>query len=169
MTDSLVLIDSRSAQCFRKPVCGKIFWHGRKRHSALICEHSRLWMTQCFLHRVDGGAIFSRAQKCPFHKGFRNVVRFHLMLWTICAFELHVARAAQRRALGIERRVCSRTLAVNRSQCFLLSLWCNPDAVHVDPRRSLFRHRHIPWLGGQQMAKKRKAKKAKKAKARKKK
>ena len=63
--------------------------------------------------------------------------------------------------------VWARARSVRWSQCFLLSRWCNPNAVHVDPRLHCSDIATSRGLGGQQMAKKRKAKKAKKARKKK--
>ncbi|WP_137044430.1 hypothetical protein [Pseudolabrys sp. FHR47] len=69
-----------------------------------------------------------------------------------------------------QRRRAAYAHESNESLFFFLR-WCKPIVVQVDPRPHLCDTRHSKWLGGQQMAKRKKkaVKTAKKAKKKKKK
>jgi len=115
------------------------------------------------------GAL-ATCKKCLFHRIFLNSFadagdetqgkrcRLRCVASLLCEY----ARRQRRRAAYAHKS--------NESLFFFLR-WCKPIVVQVDPRPHLCDTRHSKWLGGQQMAKRKKkaVKTAKKAKKKKKK
>jgi len=115
-------------------------------------------------------SALAACKKCLFHRAFLNSCidagdetqgkrcRLRCVASLLCDY----ARRQRRRA-GYAHES-------NESLFFFLR-WCKPIVVQVDPRPHLCDTRHSKWLGGQQMAKRKKkaVKTAKKAKKKKKK
>ena len=160
--DSLVLIDSDVRRALRKPTCAKLFLH--RVRSAQRCVRRKNFRRARQVRSTNTlGARSRRCKKRLFHRCFCNLRAMRTQRRRSISFYRHV-----RVAIDVDRArrwfCASHTHIVKWSQCFFHCSVVNGVQCVSIPDRTKCDTRHSKWLGGQQMAKRRKkaAKTAKK-------